>query len=404
MPGMGSWLTRDRVYSVSDTNDPGFAETYTVYSDGMRLLGPDWAPGGPSSYEGGMSIPAGWAAALMRAEQMARFPLDLYRKRRGQPAEQLETPAFLEQPSPPRTRLSTLTSLGLDYVWHGNAIGIVSRNADITPSTITPVPARCVGVGRNPETGRIEYDVSGKVYDYTQIFHVMGPHAPGEMRGMGVLEAHFDGLKGSKDLSRQGNNHIHGVPTGVIEATSPDTTIDELTSGKASWLKAQRTRTIAALAPGTKFTPVSWNPEQMQLVETQKFDLVKWALIFRIPAYWLNGESSGFTYSSADWEGRNLLKYTAVGSDLEAFEQTFSLLYPRGTYVKGNADAVLRGSTKERYDAHEVGIRAGFLLKSEARGLEDLPPVAGIDDPPPAPPAPEPPPITDPEPPGGDES
>ena len=382
--GLGNWLTRDRIYTVTDSTDPLFNEVHTVF--GPPLLSPDWGPAGPNSYQGGMGIPAGWSAALMRAEQMARFPMHLYRERRTGPAERLPTPPFLHQPAPPHTRLATLTSLGLDYVWHGNAIGILSRNADVTPSTVTPVRADLVSVGRSPVNGRLLYDIAGKVYDYTEILHVKGPHAPGELRGMGVLEAHFLGLRGSRDLQRQGNNHIHGVPTGVIESTSPDTTIAELTSGKESWLKAQRTRTIAALAPGTKFTPISWNPEQMQLVEAQKFDLIKWALIFRIPAYWLNGESSGFTYSSADWEGRNLLKYTAVGSDLEAFEQALSLLYPRGTYVKGNADAVLRGSTKERYETHEVGIRAGFLLKSEARDYEDLPAVAGIDDPPPVPP------------------
>lgn len=393
--GFGSWLTRDRIYTVTDSTDPNFSETYTIF--GPPLLGPDWAPGGPTSYRGGMMVPGAWRAALMRANQLARFPLHLFRERKGQPAERLDIPPFLWQPSPPFTRLETVRSLALDYIWHGNAIGLLNRNADMTPSTVTPVPAEYAGVRRAPRTGRIEYEIADKVYDHTEVFHVRGPAAPGELRGMGVLEAHFGGIRGSQDLTRQGDNAVHGVPSGVLEATSPDTDQDALISAKASWLKAQRTRTIAALATGTKFTPISWNPEQMQLVEARKFDLVKLALIFGIPAYWLNAESSGFTYSSADWEGRNLLKYTDVGADLEAFEQSLSTLYPRGTYVKGNADAVLRGSTKERYDAHEVGIRAGFLLKSEARGYEDLPAVPGIDDPPAPEPAPAPPPTGEPD-------
>jgi HK97 family phage portal protein len=376
---MGAWLTRDRIYTVTDSIDPEFSETYTVF--GPPLLSPDWGPMGPSSYSGGMGIPAAWSAALMRAYQLARFPFHLYRDRAGVD-ERLPTPPFLLQPNRPFLRIETFSSLGLDYIWHGNAIARRFNNADGTPAQILPVRAELCTVGRHPRTGRIQYDIGDdRVYDQDEILHVRGPHAPGELRGLGVLEAHFAGVNGSKDLQRQVNNHVHGVPTGVIEATSPDTGPAELTSAKSSWLKAQRTRTIAALASGTKFTPISWNPEQMQLVEVQKFDLVKLALIFRLPAYWLNGESSGFTYSSADWEGRNLLKYTAVGSDLEHFEQALSTLYPNGTYVKGNPDAVLRGSTRERYEAHEIGIRAGFLQKSEAREIEDLPPVPGIDDP-----------------------
>lgn len=385
MRGFGSWLTRDRIYTVTDSNDPDFSEVYTVF--GPPLIAPDWAPGGPSSYHGAMSVPGFGRGALFRAHQLARFPLHLFRERKGQPAERLDTPPFLWQPSPPFTRLETMRSLALDYIWHGNAIGLLNRNADMTPSSVTPVSAEYCGVRRSPTTGRIQYDIGGKVYDWTEVLHVRGPSAPGELRGMGVLEAHFEGIRGSRDLSRQGDNAIHGVPSGVLEATSPDTDQDALKSAKESWLKAQRTRTIAALATGTKFTPISWNPEQMQLVEARKFDLTKIALILGIPGYWLGAEATGFTYSSADWEGRNLLKYTEVGADLEAFEQTLSNLYPRGTYVKGNADAVLRGSTKERYDTHEVGIRAGFLLKSEARDLEDLPPVEGIDNPPAATPS-----------------
>lgn len=394
MKGLGSWLNnRALVYSVTDTTDPEFLETYSVLmpvADGG--LGPDWGIG-YGKYSGGMAIPGAWRAATMRADQLAKFPWHLYRERSDGTSQRLRTPQLLVQPAPPETRMTSFTSLALDLVWHGNAIALVaSRDASGQATALLPIDADRVEVARAPRTGRKVYRIDGdprNTYDQADVLHVMGHSRPGDLRGMGVLEQHLAWLRASAGLARQANNVTHGVPTGVLEGSDPDVTEEELKAGKTDWLAAQRTRTIAALPPGVKFTPISWNPEQMQLVEARKFDLAQCALIFGIPGYWLGAESNGFTYSSAEWEGRNLLKYTAVGADVVRFEQALSGLFPRGQYVQANPDAVLRGSTKERYEAHEIGIRAGFLLKSEARAIEDLPAVDGIDDAPAEPAAPE---------------
>lgn len=375
MRGVASWLNRDLVYTVTDTADPDFSETYTVL-DASGVLTPDWGVG-YGKYSGGMSVPGAWRAATMRADQLAKFPWHLYRSRGDGTSQRLRTPILLEQPAPPFTRMTTFAALALDLVWHGNAIALVaSRDAAGWPTALLPVDADRVEVGRNPQGGRLVYRIDGdqqKTYDQADVLHVMGHSRPGDLRGMGVLEQHLKWLQASAGLARQANNVQHGVPTGVLEGSDPDVTPEELATGKRDWLQAQSTRTIAALPPGVKFTPISWNPEQMQLVEARKFDLATCALIFGIPGYWLGAESNGFTYSSAEWEGRNLLKYTAVGADVVRFEQAMTGLFPRGQYVQANPDAILRGSTQERYAAHEIGVRAGFLEINEVRVLEDLP-------------------------------
>jgi hypothetical protein len=85
------------------------------------------------------------------------------------------------------------------------------------------------------------------------------------------------------------------------------------------------------------------------------------------------------TYANSETESIDLLKFSLSGH-LARFEQTLSAQFPRGTQVKANLDAMLRSDTLSRYQAHQVGIDAGFLLRSEARSIEDLPPVKGIDD------------------------
>jgi hypothetical protein len=50
-------------------------------------------------------------------------------------------------------------------------------------------------------------------------------------------------------------------------------------------------------------------------------------------------------------------------------------LLPSTLTVKLNPDALLRSTTKERYEAHEIALRAGFLTRGEIRELENLPPL-----------------------------
>ncbi len=70
---------------------------------------------------------------------------------------------------------------------------------------------------------------------------------------------------------------------------------------------------------------------------------------------------------------------------LSRWEQALerSLLGPvaRGRYyIEHAAEGLLRGDAVNRADFYERGIRAGWLLPSEARRLENLPAVEGIDD------------------------
>ena len=79
------------------------------------------------------------------------------------------------------------------------------------------------------------------------------------------------------------------------------------------------------------------------------------------------------TYSNIEQEAINLLKFT-LGAHLVRRADAYRSS-PRGTWAQANTDALLRSDTTSRYQAHEIGIRAGFLTTNEARALEDLPPL-----------------------------
>lgn len=379
--GFGKLLTRSTRYTVTDTVS-GVSATYFVQDN----LAPDW----PSfdAYRGAMSIPGAWRAALSVSGLLGRLPWDAYRNLAGRPEEKLEpTPPLLYQPNPPETRMSSFRSWGLDYLWHGNAIGVIAARSPLNwPTAAIPVSASSVGVRRitkwdtdaRPDlpVGALEYSIGELRFSAAEVIHFKGPCQPGAVRGMGVLENHLNTLSLAQDQNKQARAITnHGVPTGVLETEDPDVDDTQAEDMKKKWLASQATRSIAVLSPGTKFKPLSWNPEQLQLLEARKFTLNELELLFGLPVGWLGGTDSSRKYANVSQDDVSFMKWS-MGDHIEQFEQTLTLVHPRGTSVRANQDAVLQADTLTRYQAHTIATAGqAWLLPDEVRKIEKYPPL-----------------------------
>lgn len=395
--GLGKMLTRSvpvsagTRYEVYDIATDGLIDTFSVQGN----LAPDWPT---SAYKNGMSVPGAWRASLLLSGLLAGSPWHAFRKPTGDdPSPRLvnPTPPLLEQPAPPETRFTTFRSLALDYLWEGNAIGVyAARDRAGWPTAIVPVPASWVGVRRVDETnyplpvGTIEYNIGGLSFTSQEILHVKGPCAPGELRGLGVLETHLPTLRGAQSLSADAHT-VKGVPTGVLKSENPDLTEAEAKDMKRRWLETQRNRTVAVLNASTSFEPLAWNPQEAQLIEARKFSLSELELIFGLPVGWLGGQTSSRTYSNIEQDAINLLKFT-LSDHLSAFKEALSTAFPRGTTVEPDLDALLASDTVTRYGAYKTATGGkAWLLPSEVRAKERMPAVDGIDDAPAPAPVPE---------------
>jgi HK97 family phage portal protein len=376
--GLGS-LLRPRAGDFEAATDGGGMpeSSFTMNVEGKTFA---LFPGAP--YRGGMEVPGAWRSAVLLSDLIGAVPWNAFRERAGQPIEKLDpTPPLLEQPSFPDTRMTTFSSWALDLIWHGNAVGVIAaRNRDGYPTATVPVAADQVGVRRAQRndpvpTGLPVYEVGGRKYGPEDVIHIKGPCQPGALRGFGVLEAHLVTLALARELSQQTRsvNKNHGVPTGLIKREDPELDEAKATVLKRKWMEAQETRTPAVVNAYTDFTPLSWKPDDMQLVEARKFTLHELALIFGLPLSFLGVESSNRTYRNDETEGINLVKFS-LGGHLQRFEQTLTLHFPRGTWVKANLDWVLRADTLSRDQAHKIGLDAGFLHVDEVRQFEDRPP------------------------------
>jgi HK97 family phage portal protein len=378
--GLGELFTRSTVYTAVDT-ETGQSGTWTIIDN----LAPDWSRG---EYQGGMSIPGAWRCAILLADLLGGVPWQAFRSRPGAVSERVTpTPSFLEQPAPPDPRVVTFSSMALDLIWHGNAVALIaSRTPAGWPAAYLPVKAedvevkRIEAVDRAPlPVGSVGYRIGQRWFSSDDVVHVKGPCRPGALRGFGVLENHLNGaLSLASEQDRQARQvGTAGVPSGVLTVEdTPDQPLkqDEADEIKAGWMQSQRTRTVAVLPTGTKFEALAWNPTETQLLEARQFSLHETALLFGLDPSWLGVSGDSMTYANIEQQATNLVKFSLAGH-LQRFEQTFTLHMPRGTEAKANLDAILRGDTLTRYQAHQVGIAAGFLTVDEARALENRPPL-----------------------------
>jgi HK97 family phage portal protein len=130
------------------------------------------------------------------------------------------------------------------------------------------------------------------------------------------------------------------------------------------------------LSGDLKWQPVSIKPEESQFVETQRLNVATIARLFNIPPELIAGEASNsMTYANVTNQALHFLKFS-LQPWISRIERALSRLIPSKQYVKLCPDALLRSTTKERYESYKVALDAGFMTVDEVRALEDLPPLS----------------------------
>lgn len=139
------------------------------------------------------------------------------------------------------------------------------------------------------------------------------------------------------------------------------------------------------LENGLKAARLGLTAQESQYLEARQFQLADIARIFRIPDVLL-GISQGktATFASAEQFFLSYVKYT-LGPWCQRIEQSIhrDLLAPSESdfFVKHDLDALTRADLQTRYAAHAAGISSGFLTRNEARTMENLPTLPGLDEP-----------------------
>lgn len=237
------------------------------------------------------------------------------------------------------------------------------------------------------ERGRKRLHYDGKTWTPQQITHLRLMRVPGELAGLGPIQAASRRLSGARDVAEYGDNYFQksGVPSGTLN-TEQNLTADQAKAWKQQWTDQVRTGETAVLGSGLSYEKIYLTPREAQWIESQRWSVTSIARLFGIPPRLLIAALDGdsMTYANAETEDRQFVKYT-LAAYLRPIEQALTGVLPRGQSARFNLEGFLRGDTAGRYAAHKAGLDAGFLTIPEVRRIEGLPQLADDELPTPAP-------------------
>ena len=293
-------------------------------------------------------------------------------------------PTLLTQPDPDVPRATTLSWTADDQLFYGFAVWLIPADW-CRADTGYPFHARRVdprGVTLDERGAPVR--VTGyELGPGDRLIRIDGPDE-GLCSAGDTVRTALDLQRAIRRISRL------EVPLGVIQNTGgAELTDEQVDTMLARWDRARRKRATAYLNATAKFDAFTHDARSVQLAELYTAHTTELARAMNLPPRYLAAPTgSSLTYSTVETERRDLVDLT-LAPYLAGVEQRLSMddLTPHGTAVRFAVDAFLRGDTKARYEAHKVGLEAGFLTVNEVRELEDRDPLPGGDSPP-APPSP----------------
>lgn len=178
-------------------------------------------------------------------------------------------------------------------------------------------------------------------------------------------------------------------PGGIIEFGKPltdDQIKDVINKWRASHQGLSRSHLTAILTNGATWKDTGMPLADAQFLETRHFEVREIARLFRVPPFLIADLEGSSQYKSIEEQSINFLQFSLrpwlVRIEQQVKRGVFGseLDRSRGLYPEFKVDGLLRGNTKERYEAHNLALAGGWMSRAEVRELENLPRVDGLEE------------------------
>ena len=291
-----------------------------------------WMPGGADLAE------RVWVAnrcQQLNAQQIASMPLEFH----GPDGSQ---PAWLSSPDPhwyPNGIGDALHSIvNQVYGWGFSCQYITDFYADGFPRTWTVLPSAAVQI--KIEDGSRQYKVGDSILDPRRVVQI--DRNPGTAaHGCSALRAYAQNAWG---LLAAGNQAMTlnqgGIPTAVLKSQRK-LTADQAEALQTQWMTATQRRNGAppVLPPELDFEPLSFNPKDLALLESQEFNVKAIATAYGVPAVLLNmALQGGLTYQNPAALGEMWWRFELRPTATRVANAFSAQMLPRGQYVSFRAE------------------------------------------------------------------
>jgi HK97 family phage portal protein len=165
----------------------------------------------------------------------------------------------------------------------------------------------------------------------------------------------------------------------------PGTTKEQAAQIRDSWASGQagvgNHGKTAVLPQGGQFKTVSMTLEDADWIAARRLSIVECCRLFRVPPVMV-ADMEAANYSNVVELARFFVTNT-LRRHLVAWEQAINRVLindPSRFFVEHNVEGLLRGDSLTRAQFYERAIADGWMLKSEARQIENMPTIEGLDD------------------------
>lgn len=357
------------------------------WGSGMDLIAPASESGARIDESNALTINAVYAAVLLISDTISTLPIDCFIRRDGDRYPFRPQPAWVLKPDFEMLRSEHYQQVIISLLLDGNAFTRIYRDDMGEIANLVVLDPTKVEVKRSSATGRKYYVFNGE-YDKPiaadEMIHQTEIRVAGAMRGVSRINELKDNLGLAIALQSFASKFFAqgAVTSGVIEAPNAMNSeqarnlVDGFSAKHQGFQKAHK---VGILTAGAKFNRTSVNPDEAQMLDSQKFAVEQIARIFRIPPHMLGITTAGaMSYNSVEQQNINFVQHT-LRSYIAKIEEAYSELLPQKAFLRFNVDGLLRGDFQTRMQGYSIGIQSGFYSLDDVRRFEDLRPIDGGD-------------------------
>jgi HK97 family phage portal protein len=335
-----------------------------------------------------LGVPAIWTAVNFIAGTIAGLPLQVYRKMPdgGREKAQVELATMLHDAVNEGMSSFEWRKYSFEQVLTGGrSVTYIERDNTGRIVNLYPLDPTKVRV-ELLLNGRKIYRSNATVYEAPDVLDIPFMLKPNMVDSRGPISTNKDAIGMAIAASRYGSKAFQsgGIPPAVLQGPFSSGAAAARASEDiaATTLKlAKEGRPIMALPMGHELKTIGLSPENMQLIELQRFSIEQIARIYSLPPVFLQDLTHG-TFSNVEQQDLHFVKHT-VKRWVEQFEQEMNLkFFGRGSefYVEMNMDGLLRGDLKTRMEAYATAIQNGIRTPNEVRISENMPVKDNADD------------------------
>ena len=322
-----------------------------------------------------LGIPAVWSAVNFLSGTIASLPLNVYQKTEsGREKYEGRISGILHDVvNDGMSSFEWRKYMFEQVLTGGRSVTYIERNGKgevVNLYPIDPTDVRVEVIG-----GRKTYRLDARVYEAKDVIDI-----PFMLKANGV------DVRGPIATNRYGSKAFQsgGIPPVVLQGPFQSGAAAQRASedvANTTAKLAREGRPVMALPLGHEMKQIGFNPEQMQLIELQRFSIEQVARIYSLPPVFLQDLTHG-TFSNVEQQDLHFVKHT-IRRWIEQTEAELNLkLFGRTTnlYVEFNVDGLLRGDIKSRMEAHATSIQNAIRTPNEVRDIENMPPMDNGDD------------------------